>query len=151
MAGYLLSASSINNELTYTVIKNAYQGIITESYISANPKIILNQCIIDNIYDAGIISLASSIKAVNCLISNCGSNITIAAGGNYSFDHCTVASFPNAYIDHKNPVLLITNWYDENQPFALFAHFRNCIFYGEGGLVANELVVDKKKLQILLM
>ncbi len=142
--GIYFSPSSINNVLTYAVIKNAYQGIVTQSSITANPKITLNQCIIDNIYDAGIISLASSIKAVNCLISNCGSNISIAAGGNYSFDHCTVASYPNAYIDHKNPVLFITNSYNENETFALTAHFRNCIFYGEGGLVANELVVDKK-------
>ena len=82
---------------------------------------------------------------MNCLISNCGSNITIAAGGNYSFDHCTVASYNNAYIDHKNPVLFISNSYNQNETFPLSARFRNCIFYGEGGLVANELVVDKKE------
>jgi hypothetical protein len=142
--GIYFTASSINNVLTYTIIKNAYQGIITESAKNANPKITLNQCIIDNIYDAGIISFASSIKAVNCLISNCGSNISIAAGGNYSFNHCTVASYANNYIDHKNPVLFVTNAYDQNQTFPLTAHFQNCIFYGEGGIVANEVVIDKK-------
>ncbi|MCW3109197.1 MAG: hypothetical protein JWQ09_3703, partial [Segetibacter sp.] len=73
--GIFFSSSSSNNVLNYAVIKNAYQGIITELVVSASPKIILNQCIIDNIYDAGIISLASSITATNCLISNCGSNI----------------------------------------------------------------------------
>lgn len=143
--GIYFTASSINNVLTYAIIKNAYQGIITESSISANPKITLNQCIIDNIYDAGIISFASSIKAVNCLISNCGRNISIAAGGNYLFDHCTVASYTNAYIEHKKPVLSVTNAYDQNQAFTLAAHFRNCIFYGEGGIVANELIVDKRE------
>lgn len=143
--GIYFTASSMNNVLSYTTIKNAYQGIITESSISANPKITLNQCIIDNIYDAGIISFASSIKAVNCLISNCGSNISIAAGGNYLFDHCTVASYANEYLEHKNPVLFVTNAYDQDQTFTLAAHFRNCIFYAEGGIVANELVVDKKE------
>ncbi len=143
--GIYFTSSSINNVLTYAIIKNAYQGIITESATSINPKITLNQCVIDNIYDAGIISFASSIKAVNCLISNCGSNISIAAGGNYLFDHCTVASYANAYIEHKNPVLFVTNAYGQNQAFALAAQFRNCIFYGEGGIVANELVVDKKE------
>lgn len=142
--GIYFTESSINNVLTYAIIKNAYQGIITASAINANTKITLNQCIIDNIYDAGIISFASSIKAVNCLISNCGNNIAIAAGGYYSFDHCTVATYNNAYIDHKNPVLFVTNAYDQNQTFPLSAHFRNCIFYGEGGIVANELVIDKK-------
>lgn len=142
--GIYFTASSINNVLTYAIIKNAYQGIITQSSATVNPKITLNQCIIDNIYDAGIISIGSSIKAVNCLISNCGSNISIAAGGNYSFDFCTVASYATAYIDHKNPVLFISNSYDQNLTFPLSARFRNCIFYGEGGLVPDEVVVDKK-------
>lgn len=141
--GIYFTSSSINNVLTYAIIKNAYQGIIAEA-TGSNPKITLNQCIIDNIYDAGIISIASSIKAVNCLITNCGSNISIAAGGSYLFDHCTVASYATAYIDHKNPVLYITNAYDQNQTFPLTAHFQNCIFYGEGGLAANEVVIDKK-------
>ena len=141
--GIIFTSSSINNVLTYAIIKNAYQGIITISERSANTKIILNQCIVDNIYDAGIISIASSIKAVNCLISNCGSNISIAAGGDYSFTYCTVASYANAYIDHKNPVLFVTNAYDQNQTLALAAHFQNCIFYGEGGAVDNEIVIDK--------
>ncbi len=142
--GIYFTASSVNNVLTYAIIKNAYQGIITQSSITVNPKITLNQCIIDNIYDAGIISVASSIKAVNCLISICGSNISIAAGGNYSFDFCTVASYATDYINHKNPVLFVSNSY-ENQTFPLSAHFRNCIFYGEGGLVPNEVVLDKKE------
>jgi len=141
--GIYFTSSSINNVLTYAIIKNAYQGIITES-ANSNPKITLNQCIIDNIYDAGIVSIASSIKAVNCLISNCGSNISIAAGGNYSFNYCTVASYANAYLDHKNPVLYVTNAYDQNQTFALNAHFQNCIFYGEGGTVEDEVVVDQQ-------
>ena len=141
--GIYFTASSVNNQLTYAVIKNAYQGIITQSTITADAKISLDRCIIDNIYDAGILSIGSSIKAVNCLISNCGSNISISAGGSYSFDFCTVASFATDYINHKNPVLSISNSYGQNQTLPLFARFRNCIFYGDGGLVANEVVVNK--------
>lgn len=141
--GIFFSASSSNNELNYAVIKNAYQGIITEIRITANPKIILNACIIDNIYDAGIISFASSIKATNCLISNCGSNINIAAGGDYSFTHCTVAAYGNLFIDHKKPVLSISNAY-QNQIIPLAARFTNCIFYGDYGISENEVLIDKK-------
>ncbi|WP_018617365.1 hypothetical protein [Segetibacter koreensis] len=142
--GITFTTSSINNVLTYVIIKNAYQGIVTQSSVGDSPKITLNQCIIDNIYDAGIVSVASSIKAVNCLISNCGNNISIAGGGLYSFDFCTVASYATDYIDHKKPVLFLSNSYNENLVFALIAHFRNCIFYGDGGIVPNELIVDKK-------
>lgn len=141
--GIFFSASSINNVLNYTVIKNAYQGIITEIRTTVNPKIILNGCIIDNIYDAGIISFASSIKATNCLISNCGSNVSIAAGGDYSFTHCTVATYGNLFIAHKSPVLFVSNAY-QNQIIPLTARFTNCIFYGEGGIAENEVMVEKK-------
>jgi len=141
--GISFSSTSSNNVLNYATIKNAYQGIITESAISATPKITLNQCIIHNIYDAGILSLASSIKATNLLISNCGSNIAISGGGNYSFTHCTVATYGSIFNSHKNPVLFISNAF-ENQIIPLKANFTNCIFYGEGGITENEIVIDKK-------
>lgn len=141
--GIYFSPSSKDNVLNYAIIKNAYQGIITQlSY--TNNKVILNQCIIDNIYDAGILSIASSVKAVNCLISNCGSNIAIVGGGSYDFNYCTVVSYGNAYLAHKLPVLNISNSNDQGQLNRLTAVFRNCIFWGEGGIVDNEIVIDKK-------
>jgi hypothetical protein len=141
--GIFFSSSSIDNVLTYAIIKNAYQGIITVSTQTANPKVVLDKCVVDNVYDAGILSVASSIKATNCLISNCGSNIFIAGGGLYSFTHCTVATYGNLFIDHKKPVLSVSNAYDQNQIFPLNALFTNCIFYGEG-LVDDEIQLEKK-------
>src|SRR5690606_20243442 len=96
-----------------------------------------------NIYDAGILSVASSIRATNLLISNCGSNISILGGGNYSFTHCTVATYGSIFNSHKNPVLFISNAFEE-QIIPLQATFTNCIFYGEGGITENEIIVDKK-------
>ena len=142
--GIYFSESSINNVLNYAVIRNAFQGIITVLGISTIPKITLNQCIINNVYDAGIISIASSIKATNCLISNCGSNISISGGGIYSFTHCTVATYGNLFIAHKNPVLYVSNGYQNQIGPLLDARFTNCIFYGEGGIAENEVLVDKK-------
>lgn len=143
--GIFFSPTSRNNILNYAIIKNAYQGIITSQPVfGLNPKIILNQCIIDNIYDAGIISDNSSITATNCLISNCGNNIALTGGGNYSFNHCTISSYSNSFINHKNPVLFVTNINSLGQTNALAANFRNCILYGDSGIVKNEIVADKK-------
>lgn len=142
--GIFFSEASSNNVLNYAVITNAYQGIISLLGISTIPKVILNQCIIDNVYDAGIISVASSIKATNCLISNCGNNISLAGGGIYSFTHCTVATYGNLFIAHKNPVLYISNAYQNQIIPLLDARFTNCIFYGEGGIAENEVVIEKK-------
>ncbi len=143
--GIFFNTSSSNNVLNYAIIKNAYQGIIALNPAPNNlTKIILNQCIIDNIYDAGIISGFSTIKAFNCLISNCGGNIFLYAGGNYQFTNCTIASYGNIYIEHRIPVLQVNNSDDQNNTYDLNAAFTNCIFYGDDGSVDNEIVVDKQ-------
>jgi hypothetical protein len=142
--GIYFTPLSKDNVLNYAVIKNSYQSIAAEDPSSnANPKITLNQCIIDNSYDAGIVSVNSSIKATNCLISNCGLNVALIKGGVYEFTHCTVVSYSNSYIQHKDPVLTLTNYDGSNNTADLNALFRNCIFWGESGMVKDEVVVGK--------
>lgn len=141
--GIFFRGTSKDNVLTYASIKNAFQGIgIIDPSPNANPKLILNECVIDNAYDAGIISINSSIRARNTQVSNCGKNLFLVKGGDYQFTHCTVVTFGNRYIDHKDPVLTLTN-FDNTSTASLTALFRNCIFWGEGGLVDNEVVVNK--------
>lgn len=145
--GIFFLQTSKDNVLNYAVIKNAYQAIALEDPSpNANPKLILNECVIDNAYDAGIISLNSSVRARNCLISNCGKNLFLVKGGDYQFTHCTVATYANSFIEHKEPVLVVTNFINvNNNPVTanLNAVFRNCIFWGENGLVDDEVVVLK--------
>jgi len=141
--GLFFLAGSKDNVLNYTVIKNAYQAIgITDPSPNANPKLTLNECIIDNAYDAGIISLNSSIRARNCLVTNCGKNLLLARGGDYQFTHCTVVTYANRFIEHKDPVLSLSN-FANGASANLTAMFRNCIFWGENGLVNDEVVVLK--------
>ncbi|MEQ1677775.1 MAG: choice-of-anchor Q domain-containing protein [Chitinophagaceae bacterium] len=141
--GIFFQATSKDNVLNYTVIKNAFQAIgIQDPSPNANPKLTLNECVIDNAYDAGIISLNSSIRARNCLISNCGKNLLLAKGGDYQFTHCTVVTYSNRFIDHKDPVLTLSNFANGSSA-NLAALFRNCIFWGENGLVNDEVVVIK--------
>src|SRR4030095_7331939 len=140
--------SSKGNVFNYTVLKNAYQAIVSQDLSPnfPNPKITLNECIVDNAYDAGIITVNSNIKAVNCLISNCGKNLLLLKGGDYEFTHCTVATYSNNFILHKDPVLTISNFINVNnvpQISPLNALFRNCIFWGDGGIVEDEVVVSK--------
>lgn len=141
--GIFFQAGSKDNVLTYAVIKNAFQAIgILDPSPNANPKLTLNECVIDNAYDAGIVSLNSSIRARNCLISNCGKNLLLAKGGDYQFTHCTVVTYANRFIDHKDPVLTLSNFANSSSA-NLTATFRNCIFWGENGLVNDEVVVLK--------
>ena len=96
---------------------------------------------------AGPSSATASIVARNCLVSNCGKNIALAKGGNYQFTHCTVVSFSNSYMLHRDPVLYVSNYITiNNVPVALdlTAAFRNCIFWGQDGTVEDEVVVRKE-------
>ena len=143
--GIYFRSTSKDNVFNYAVIKNAYQALAVLD-LSINPKLTLNECIIDNAYDAGIIAVNSSIRARNCLISNCGQNLVLAKGGDYQFTHCTVATFSNSYILHRDPVLYVSNYVLVNNVpdvKALTAVFRNCIFWGQDGTVEDEVVVTK--------
>ena len=146
--GIYFRQSSKDNILTYAIIRNAYQGIVTERpSVNVNPKVKLNACEVDNCYDAGLISAESSINAVNCLFSNNGKNIVLVQGGNYDFIHCTTAGYSTSYILHKEPVLLITDYIKNGNVITsanLTAHFTNCIFWGEPGSVENEIVTGKQ-------
>ena len=135
--GIYFNDSSKNNVLTYANIKNAYQGVIVSKSTLPN-KLTLNQCIIDNISAEGILASNSTISATNCLISNCGTNISIQQGGYYDFNQCTIASYDNDYVAHKIPVVSISD-NDGTNPFALNCTFNNSIIYGYGGLVDNEI------------
>ena len=144
--GIFFQPSSKDNVFNFAIIKNAYQAIGLQDLPplpSINPKLTLNECVIDNAYDAGIISINSSIRARNCLISNCGKNLFLAKGGDYQFTHCTIVTYANRYIDHKDPVLTLTD-NDKITTKPILATFRNCIFWGENGLVDNEVIVDIK-------
>jgi hypothetical protein len=147
--GIYFRGSSKDNQFNYAVIKNAFQALaVQDPSPNANPKIVLNQCIIDNAYDAGIIALNSSIRAMSCLVSNCGRNLYLVQGGNYQFTHCTVASYSNSYILHRDPVLVLSDYIKiNNVPITaqLTASFTNCIFWGENGLVDDEVVVAKNR------
>ena len=146
--GIYFRNSSENNSMVHSIIKNAYQGLIVQNLPAAsNPKLQISRCIINNIYDAGIVGINSNIEADNCLIYNCGKNISLQYGGDYRFTNCTVASFGNLYISHVDPVLSIYNYLPETTGSAtapLNAMFENCIFWGEGGSVDNEIVLNKE-------
>jgi hypothetical protein len=145
--GLIFTETSTNNSINYGIIKNAYQGIVSIDH-DGSTKITLNETIIDNAYDAGIFGINTSITARNLLISNCGKNLLLVKGGNYNFTHCTVASFSNNFIQHKEPLVILTDYLKENNSIItqpLNALFTNCIIWTQsGGIVKNEILVDKQ-------
>ena len=146
--GIYFQPASSGSDLKYAVIKNANQAVVVEAPpAGTTPKVLLEQCIIDNSYDAGILGVQGSLQANNCLISNCGTNIELGGGGNYVFSQCTAAAYSNLYMSHTQPVLSVAD--DIQQGSALVtgnmqASFSNCIFWGGNGSVTNEVAVSKQ-------
>ena len=145
--GIYFNNSSRDNILNYAVFQNGYRTLVAEGPGSdISPKLSLNQCIINNSYAEGILAIQSSIKAVNCLISNCGQNLVISLGGVYQFEQCTVASYSTQFLSHQQPVLTISNSASNgNQVFTndLNIHFTNCIFWGSEG-IPDEALITKQ-------
>jgi len=146
--GIYFTGSSKNNVLTYASIKNAVQAVVAEQPSNNNsPKLVLHKCIIDNASDAGILSINSSITAENCLITNCGFNVNLSYGGIYTFINCTVVGYSNNYVAHKNPDLIVSDFTTGTTATLiadLSATFTNCIFWGDNGLINNEVAVTKQ-------
>lgn len=146
--GIYFRGSSKNNVLKYAVIKNAYQAVVVEkSSVNSNAKLTLHQCIIDNAYDVGLLCINTSVDIDNSLIINCGTNVSFSYGGNYNVVNCTVASYSNNYISHKNPVLVVNNFASlngGNLTADLNCTLRNCIFWGDNGSLDNEVKVNKE-------
>jgi hypothetical protein len=146
--GIYFRPSSANNKLQYTTIRNAYQAVVVEGPPAGGfPQLSMEECIIDNSYDAGISGTGASIQASNCLISNCGKNIVLGYGGNYQFLHCTAASYSNELMPHTQPVLSVSNYILQGSATLtndLSADFINCIFWGDNGNVDNEVQVSRQ-------
>jgi hypothetical protein len=147
--GIYFRGNSRNNVLRFAIIKNAYQAVVAEKpSVNGNPKLIIHQCIVDNAYNAGILCMNTSLQVDNSLVSNCGSNMILSYGGTYNITHCTVAAYSTSYFLHKQPVLLVTNYADQNGGTVtadINAVFRNNIFWGDvGGFIDNEVIVSKQ-------
>ncbi|MEI8053705.1 MAG: hypothetical protein WCH52_08155 [Bacteroidota bacterium] len=146
--GIYFRSSSKDNVLSFAIIKNANQGIVViDPSINNLPKLTIHQCIIDNAFDAGFFSTNSYVKADNTLISNCGSNIKIESGGDYFFTNCTIAAYSNLFFLHNKPVLQATNYsYGSGSLVTenMNATFQNCIFWGDGGGIDDEIAIGKE-------
>lgn len=146
--GIYFRASSNNNEMKFAIIKNANQAVVVSApSMNANPKLTIHQCIIDNAFDAGLLINKSFVNVDNSLISNCGKNISIINGGEYHFTNCTAAAYSNLFMLHRNPVLQVNNFSYENSNLItndIAATFSNCIFWGDGGGLDDEVKVNKE-------
>ena len=153
--GLYFSASSFNNELSYTLIRNGISGLTFEASTPDRKKIDIRNSQINNM-DGNVLWAANChIEASNTEFSNATNYLVMLSGGKYRFTHCTMANYmQRAMMSHKTPryiqaltlsdhiVYIQENGEEETQTFPLLqAYFDNCII--DGNLEGNIPIVDK--------
>jgi hypothetical protein len=137
--GLLFLPGSHDNRINYAVIKNGIIGIRADTLASlVTPTLEISNSIITNMSAVGIYARGTTIKASNCVISNCGQfALALLWGERYEFYHCTIANYWGGYesISRTNPAVAMKNYYKDIygniqvRPIEK-AFFGNCIIYG---------------------
>ena len=130
-----LSAGSTNNEINNSIIRNGTIGIHVDSVASSEPTLEVNNTIIDNMSDIGILAQGSHVIGENNVVTDCGRySVVLNIGGKYDFKHCTFANYWS-YNSRSTASILLNNFYEDiNGTIQLRdltqANFTNCILSG---------------------
>ncbi len=146
--GIYINASSKDNYFNHVVIKNAYQAVVVQQpATNGNQKLIAERCEISNAYEVGVLLSNTSASFKNCLIARSRFNLAIIAGGNYAFENTTIAGYSSIYRPHLEPGTSISTAANAGGTIVnnnCTASFTNCIFWGEEGIVKNEIVTQRQ-------
>jgi len=104
---------SKDNVIKGAVIKNGLVGIELDSAsLNQNPKLVISQSKIQNMYAIGIAAFSSRLVGINNLVSNCGQFTFYGVlGGDYFLYHNTFATFGNTFSRTTRTFVL------DNSPF----------------------------------
>jgi len=126
--------NSVGNTIENAIIEEAVVGVRVDSF-AGTPNVSLKKTIIRNMLSSGILGLTANIDGENLLMYNCGQNVAqLEFGGYYDFRNCTFANFSSSTINHKTPILRVSNYFESNNVHSsapiIGANFTNCIVYG---------------------
>lgn len=120
---------STGNVMDHCVVENAVGGL--RCYPGA--ELTVTNTVIRNMSDAGIIGQTAAIEGSNLLVYDCLSSLVLIAGGDYSFDRCTLAHYWN-YTSRDTTGVIVANYYPVQGGYVVGnltrADFSNCIIYG---------------------
>ncbi len=155
--GILFLQTSTNNSINYAVIKNCgsstgfgYPAAIYMQPDTINdnlPQLVMTNTIVENSIGFGILGIASTIVAQNCLINACGAgSLATYQGGTYLFDNCDFITYGSNKISHiDNPTVQLIDFLQVDDihyiTSPLKAVLTNCVIWGS---LDNECGVQKK-------
>lgn len=131
----LLSPGSINNTISWAVIKNGTIGVEADTIGNSSPTLAIDHTIIKSMSEFGLLGQDTYITGDDLLIEDCQQySLCLNIGGKYRFNQCTFANYWS-YSKRQTSLLLINNYYvdinnatqSRNMDSALFY---NCIVWG---------------------
>jgi hypothetical protein len=140
--GLYYGATSFDNELNYTQIRNGISGIMCEESTPDRKKIDIRNSQIKNMDGNVLYAHNCYIEASNTEFSNASNSLICLWGGKYRFTHCTMANYmQSAMMSHNarfQPTLTLieslTFFNNDNKDELSFplqqAFFDNCIIDG---------------------
>jgi len=140
-----LFEGSIDNEINYAIIRNAFIGIHAQN-LNDQPMeshLLINNTIIENMSGFGLFTNSYNVTCANSVFANCGSySAAILGGGKHDYRQCTFANYW-PYGVRPTPLFALTNYYQLNDTLVfvsdLDAYFGNNIIYGRND---EEVVLD---------
>lgn len=91
--GIRFHASSFDNELNYTDLHSAYNGIVCDSTSADRMKLRLYNSTVHNCQGYGVYAVGAQLDFYNSQISNASIDCVSITGGNVVMRHCTLAQF----------------------------------------------------------
>lgn len=135
-----MAEGSTDNRIDHLTIKNATIGIIAEGNAEAvPPKLIMTNSRILNSANINIFARNTSLSITNSIAGSAGQpSVYLTRGGQYNFEHCTIANYWNTGL-RSFPALLIDN-FEVAESGNVIAYpltsavFRNCIITGNASV-----------------
>jgi hypothetical protein len=146
-SGLFILNTSKGNRINNAIIRNSINGIhIGETTVSGSvPDLKLFNTLIYHSTISGLAAINGNIQAVNSVFSHCGKYcISLRAGGNYSFTHCTVFNMWD-WGFRLTPAMFISEKPVVAGGFAgqLYLDVNNSVIYGD--LVSEIGIVQNSK------
>jgi hypothetical protein len=140
---YFLEGSKANR-IEHAIIENGQIGLrIGTPDPDDIADVVINNTTIRHMAQSAIQAFTSDVEAVNCLFYNSNNPLIFnAAGGNYTYSHCTIANSPNFFVTDNPAVIFADNLtLANNQQLVapLNVSISNSIIYGRND---EELVLS---------
>jgi len=154
--GLFFGASSFDNGLNYTLIRNGISGLTFDESTPDRKKIDIRHSQIKNMDGNVLWAVNCHIEASNSEFSNASNHLIMLSGGKYQFTHCTMANYMQpAMMSHSatrmiqalaladNITYLYENGETEERTFPLQqAFFDNCIIDGSMPSDKGEIMIS---------